>query len=82
MLTLDCDQVVELVTDYLEGALEPAVRLAFEEHLADCDDCVVYVDQIRQVARAVGDVRAEHLSESTRAGLLEAFRDFHTGRGA
>ncbi len=72
---LDCDQVVELVTDYLDGALAPEDVAAFEAHLAECDDCDVYLDQIRSTAEAVKQVRADHLPEATQAGLLAAFRD-------
>jgi anti-sigma factor RsiW len=72
---LDCDYVVEIVTDYLEDALDPVARAAFEAHLDECDDCVTYLEQIRTTARAVGEVGGDHLSESTRAGLLAAFKD-------
>jgi len=74
---LDCNQVVELVTDYLEGALGPADSAAFEAHLAECDDCVTYLEQIKYTAQVVQNVRPEHLPEATRAGLLAAFKDLH-----
>jgi anti-sigma factor RsiW len=74
---MDCDQLVELVTDYLDGALDPAVTAAFEAHLSECDGCEVYLQQIRDTSALVGRVTSEHLSESTLAGLLAAFRDLH-----
>jgi len=77
---LDCNQVVELVTDYLDGALAPDAIASFEAHLAECDDCVTYLEQIRYTAQVVRNVRAEHLPEATRAGLLAAFKDLHSAR--
>jgi len=74
---MDCDQLVELVTDYLDGALEPATVAAFEAHLTECEGCEVYLQQIRDTSVLVGRVTPGHLSESTRAGLLAAFRDLH-----
>ncbi|HEY3019598.1 MAG TPA: zf-HC2 domain-containing protein, partial [Solirubrobacteraceae bacterium] len=56
---LTCQELVELVTDYLDGALTLRERLRFERHLAECEWCVDYVDQIRTtihlVARTQGD---------------------------
>ena len=75
---LACRELVELITDYLEGALSPAERSRFEAHLAACAGCVVYVDQLRQLlrlAQSLGrrlDARA--LSPEGRAALLAAFR--------
>ena len=76
---LDCNQVVELVTDYMDDALGPDLRAAFEAHLAECEDCGTYFDQIKHVALVVRGVRSEHLPEATRAGLLAAFKDIHRG---
>jgi hypothetical protein len=44
---LSCRQVVELVTDYLEDALEPGPRADFEAHVAHCDGCPIYLDQMQ-----------------------------------
>jgi predicted anti-sigma-YlaC factor YlaD len=74
---MDCDQLVELVTDYLDGVLDPAAVAAVDAHLSECDGCEAYLQQIRDTAVLVGRVTSEHLSESTRAGLLAAFRDLH-----
>lgn len=72
-----CDELVEVVTDYLEGSLSPADRRVFEDHLAICDGCTTVVAQwretIRQTGRlAEGDV--ESLDPGTRSVLLAAFR--------
>ena len=71
---LSCQEVVELVTDFLEGALSTADRARVEEHLAGCDGCLTYVDQVRQTVRIVGALREEDLDPELRAGLVGAFR--------
>jgi len=71
---LTCAQVVELVTDYLEGGLSDADRARFDAHLSACDGCTNYLDQIRVTIAVVGRVREEDLSAEAKAGLLTAFR--------
>jgi anti-sigma factor RsiW len=73
---LSCQEIVELVTDYLEGALEPEEHARVEQHLAGCTKCDAYLDQIRTTIRLVGRVDAVSLSADTRRGLVEAFRSF------
>ncbi len=73
---LSCQEVVELVTDYLEGALEPDEHARIEQHLAGCTKCGAYLDQIRTTIRLVGRVEAASLSAETQRGLVEAFRSF------
>ena len=73
---ISCQEVVELVTDYLEGALPVEVQARFEHHLTLCDGCVWYVEQIRLTAEAVGRVGAEDVPPETREGLVAAFREF------
>lgn len=75
---LSCQEVVELVTDYLEGALESEEHARVEQHLAGCTKCDAYLDQIRTTIRLVGRVDAASLSAETRHGLVEAFRGFAT----
>lgn len=74
--SLTCQQLVELVTDYLEGALPPAVRERFEAHLALCPGCVTYVEQMRQTIRAIGILSADTLSEETKSELLALFHNW------
>jgi anti-sigma factor RsiW len=73
---ISCQEVVELVTDYLESALPADEAALFEQHLNFCDGCVVYVDQIRRTVAAVGEIREEDLPTETREKLLTAFRDW------
>lgn len=73
---LTCKELVELVTDYLEGALSPTDTRRFEEHLATCTGCTRYVEQMRQTIQITGQLREESLSEEARTNLLAAFRDW------
>ncbi|MCA1700516.1 MAG: zf-HC2 domain-containing protein [Actinobacteria bacterium] len=77
---LTCKQFVALVTDYLEGALAAPEQLRFEQHLAACEDCPVYLEQIRQTIRIAGALREESLSAGARATLLHAFRHWNARR--
>lgn len=71
---LVCQQAVELVTDYLEGALSRRERRRLETHLAGCEHCSEYLDQIRATIRATGRVVPENLSPEAQEGLVELFR--------
>lgn len=71
---LTCHELVELVTDYLEGALSPEDRRRVEEHLALCDGCTTYLEQMRETIRLTGMVREEEIPEDQKQALLEAFR--------
>jgi anti-sigma factor RsiW len=73
---LACRDVVELVTAYLEHALEPADRERFEEHLVFCDGCSTYLDQMRATVATTGRVELEPLPAELEERLLEAFRDW------
>jgi anti-sigma factor RsiW len=71
---LSCRELVELVTDYLEGALPEGERARFEDHISRCDGCEVYLAQMRQTIELVGHLPAEALSPEAERELLEAFR--------
>ena len=73
---LTCKELVEVVTDYLEGRMPPGRRLLFEEHLAFCSWCVTYVEQMRETVRATGTLREEDLDPALRDSLLTVFRDW------
>ena len=73
---LACREVVELVTDYLEGALSPAWRARLGEHLAACRDCAAYLDQLRTMVRALARVRPPDLDRRVRQELLAAYREW------
>ncbi len=76
-MNMTCREFVELVTDYLDGALSPADLERFEHHLALCPGCDTYLEQIRRTVSEVGRVEEEDLSADARTRLLGAFRDWH-----
>ena len=71
---LDCREIVELVTDYLEHALPAGQRRRFEEHLRLCAGCETYLEQMRQTIATLGELREESLSPGQRPRLLAAIR--------
>lgn len=76
---ITCRELVELVTDYLEGALPAAQRTRFEEHLVTCAPCVGYMEQMRETRRAVGTLREDAIGDEARDALLGAFRTWQRG---
>ena len=72
---LSCREAVELVTEYLEGTMDVALRVSFDAHLAECEGCRQYLEQIEATILIAGTIEPEDLSPELRAGLLEAFRD-------
>jgi anti-sigma factor RsiW len=71
---LSCKELVELVTEFLEGTLPPAERTRFELHVAACSGCSAYLRQMRDTLRVSGQLSEETLPEKARDGLLAAFR--------
>jgi anti-sigma factor RsiW len=73
---MSCKELVELVTDYLEGALSSRDRARFEAHLAECPWCVEYVGQIERTVAVVGSTWRGVEDDPRTAELLELFRDW------
>ena len=72
-----CHEFVDMVTDYLEGALPEERADLVEEHLVLCVACKTYLDQLEATARALPDaVRDEPVPETTRKALMSAFREW------
>jgi anti-sigma factor RsiW len=71
---LACQEMVELVTDYLEGALTRSQRRRFEAHLAGCENCTEYLAQMRTTIRLTGALHAGDLTPQMREELTELFR--------
>jgi anti-sigma factor RsiW len=71
---LTCHEVVEIVTDYLEDALPPEDRQRVEEHLAYCDGCTAYLEQMRTTIRLTGMLTEDQIPEDQQRELLAAFR--------
>ena len=73
---MNCSELVEVVTDYLEGTLPEADRARFEDHLKECPHCVEYLAQMRRTLEAVGRIPEETLSGPVQKQLLETFRQW------
>ena len=71
---LSCQELVELVTDYLEGALSPADLRRFDEHIAGCPHCTEYLAQLRATIDVAGRITLDDLSPEAEQELLAAFR--------
>jgi anti-sigma factor RsiW len=76
---LTCRELVELVTDYLEGALPPEDRSRFEAHLAGCRGCRTYLRQMRQTIRLAGRLTEDAVPAAAERRLLRAFRAWKSG---
>jgi anti-sigma factor RsiW len=77
---LTCQQVVELVTEYLDGVMEPARRARFEAHLDGCDGCTAYLEQFRTTIAVVGRLEAGDVPAPVMSELLAAFRHWADDR--
>ena len=73
---MDCNELVELVTAYLDGSLDLETRARFDMHLLDCDGCDNYLQQFRATIGTLGKIR-DDLDPAFRDKLLAAFRDWH-----
>jgi len=71
---LACREVVELVTDYLEGALPRRERRRLRAHLSGCEHCSEYLRQMRETIALSGTLRVEDLTPSMREALLDVYR--------
>jgi len=73
---MKCREMVELMTNYLEDALSARDRARFEEHIAGCDGCRAYLEQMRATRDAVRKIAEEPIPEHIQEQLLEAFRSW------
>lgn len=73
---ITCKDLVELVTDYLDDRMPAEQRLRFEEHIAFCSPCAVYLEQMRQTISVTGALREEDLDQESRDAMLSVFKDF------
>jgi anti-sigma factor RsiW len=78
---MTCRELVELVTDYLEGSLSPAQHARFDAHLDRCAGCRAYLEQLRQTIAAVGRLEEHQIEPVPRDALLAAFRDWRSRSG-
>jgi anti-sigma factor RsiW len=75
-----CNELVQLVTDYVEGRLPPPDVSRFESHLAICEGCRTYFDQMRETIEALGHLPGESISPEARDRMLKAFGDWKSAR--
>jgi anti-sigma factor RsiW len=76
---LTCQELVELITDYLEAALPDVERARIEEHLSGCTGCRNYLAQMRQTINTLGKLPEESIPDSVRDELLALFRGWKQG---
>ena len=75
---LTCQEVIELLSSYIEGGLTADDRRRVDEHLALCDGCTTYLEQMRETIRLSGMVTEEQVPEDEKSALLAAFRDWRS----
>lgn len=73
---MPCRELIEVITEYLEGGLSSEDRTRFEEHLEACSACKMYLDQFEAVIRTLGRIEEDQLDPELRDGLVAAFADF------
>ena len=74
--SMDCNELVELVTAYLDGSLDLEDRARFDIHLLECDGCANYLQQFRTTVDTIGKVTLDELDPTFRSKLMNAFRDW------
>jgi anti-sigma factor RsiW len=79
---LSCQEMVELVTDYLEDALPPPERARFEAHIAVCEGCTMYLRQMREMLDVMGELTTDSISPQAETDLLAAFREWKANGSA
>ena len=72
--TMDCQELVELVTVYLEDAFAAQAKARFETHVGECGGCAHYVDQMKQTVHTLGELSIEELDPALRDRILADFR--------
>lgn len=75
-----CNELVELITDYIEGRLPPAEVRRFDDHLEICEGCRTYLEQMRETIDALGHLPEEWIPPEAREKMLAAFRDWRAER--
>jgi len=78
---ISCQELVELVTDYLEGGMSPELRARFERHIESCSGCHTHLEQIRATIQVSGKLTPESLTPDAERTLLDAFRGWNQNSG-
>lgn len=77
---MSCKELVEVITDYLEGTLPSADRVRFEQHLGECEGCMNYLEQMKVSVQVLGRLSEGSIPPQAREELLEAFRNWKQGK--
>jgi anti-sigma factor RsiW len=80
-MPVTCKELVELITGYLEGALSSEERRQFEDHLAACEGCTSYLQQMKTTITLIGGLHERMIDPHVQDELLAAFRDWKRGAG-
>lgn len=78
---ISCQELVELVTDYLEGVMPAELRVRFERHIESCSGCHAHLEQMHATIRITGVLKPESLTPEAESTLLQAFRGWHRTSG-
>jgi anti-sigma factor RsiW len=73
---MDCNELVELVTAYLDGSLDGDIRERFDAHLRECDGCEHYLQQFRAAVHTIGTICDDDVEAALRDRLMDAFRNW------
>jgi anti-sigma factor RsiW len=73
-----CIELVELVTEYLDGSMRADERARFDEHISGCEGCTTYLEQLRITIRLTGMLTEEQIAPDSRPALLDAFRHWRS----
>lgn len=76
---LTCREMVQLVTDYLDGSMPMADRARFERHLMGCEGCEIYLDQVKTTIRVTGALEEDSIPAEQLEALTRAFRSWKRG---
>lgn len=76
---LTCRELVELVTEYLDGTLAPGERDRFEQHVILCDGCAFHLDQMRTTIAVTGSLTEDSVTPEAQESPLRVFRDWKGG---
>ena len=77
---MTCEQLVDLVTDYFDGALSQADRARFEEHIAECPMCQVHLARMRRVIRELGELHERDIDPAALAAMQASFTGWRSRR--
>ena len=79
---LTCQELAELVSDYIEGVLAPPLQDEIVAHLAECGDCTAYVEQVRTTIAVAGEIGNAEVDPPAHAALLDLFRGWAASGGS